>query len=68
MNSEDIEKLITKLAETRGEDGFTTDEAIVLIRFASQAEADFAMLNLIRQGKVDVDVEDNEIVIKRKKA
>lgn len=62
INDEQAAQLIMSLAESRGDEGFTEEEAQAVLDWANGAIINFALLNGVLDGDIFTDVEEGEVV------
>lgn len=62
LDEEEIKTLIIALAESRGDDGFTEEEASVALAWAEETEIAYALLQNVLRGNIAIDVKNNECV------
>lgn len=62
IGQKDVQALIMNLARTRGDKGFTKDEAEALVQWVYQARVRAELATMIVQGMIQVDVVDGQVV------
>lgn len=64
MTSEELDAIIMALARGRGDDGFTEEEAIAVIRWAELIRVGEAMLQNVLEGFCDIDWQNDDVLLK----
>jgi hypothetical protein len=64
LTEEEIQILILSLANSRGEEGFTEDEAYEVVKWAESVRIGEAMLENVLLGMVDINWKDSDVVVK----
>lgn len=66
LTDDEIQTLVLSLAEARGDDGFTEDEALVVLNWANRTRIEQAALECVLKGMttVNVDPKSGEIMFK----
>ena len=52
-------RVLRSFAQIRGAGGFTEDEALQILDWARQVEINYTFLEVIRKGKIGLDVRDD---------
>lgn len=63
IDDHEVDKLLTNLAKIRGPNGFSEDEANILINWAKEIIYNYTLYTLVIDGLVNVDVQDGEIMV-----
>lgn len=64
ISEAELERLIMSLATVRGEEGFSEDELMSVVRWAEECRVGSSMLDLIFSGDADIDWNGTEVVIR----
>lgn len=62
LNDEQVEKILLSLHASRGEEGFTEDEAAKVLDWASDAIIQIILLEGIFEGTFNVNIKEGETV------
>lgn len=64
VTGKEVETLILSLANARGEEGFTEEECVAMVRWAERARLDAILLGFILDGTCDINLQNGEIAVK----
>lgn len=60
VTGNEVETLILSLASARGEEGFTEEECVAIVRWAEAARLDSIMLDFVLNGTVQINWVDDQ--------
>ena len=63
LTEPEVERLITSLALKRGEEGFSEDECVSVIKWAEATRVASTMLDLVLQGDCDINWDKDDVLI-----